>query len=271
MPSIPRWLAITWLSAGVVGAITAVLVAFLGSRLVTAGSESGLEILAVTRDLLATAGDTAATIEVIVGDAADGLATVEGSVASGAATLSEVADLADDLGSVVSEDLPESLDALRETMPQVIATAGVIDGVMRTLRFVGVDYDPDAPLDDSLRALDEQLAEIPGELRAQADGFDAAASGIADFAGSSVDIAREIGTIRATLSGSTEILADYDATVSRGIRVLDELQDRLERQISAARIGILVLGLALAVGQTIPIAIGWWALGRRTARGEPPE
>lgn len=265
MPPIPRWLAVSWISAGIVGLISALLVGWLGAGFIGSSTEYGLEVLGVTRDLLATAGKTAATIDEITGEAANGLATVEGSVATGAGTLSDVAGLADDLGNVVTSDIPESLDALRATMPQVIATAGVIDGVMRTLRFVGVDYDPDAPLDDSLRAVDAQLAVIPGELRAQAADFEAAAAGISAFAGSSVDIARELGAIRSTLRQSTSILAEYDATVRRGTKVLDDLEAQLEGQIGFARTVTLVLGLALAVGQTVPIAAGWWAL-----RSGPP-
>lgn len=242
------------------GLVSALLVGWLGAGFIGSSADYGLEVLGVTRDLLATAGETAATIEEIAGEAAQGLETVEGSVASGAGTLSDVAGLADDLGTVVTSDIPDSLDALRATMPQVIATAGVIDGVMRTLRFVGVDYDPDAPLDDSLRAVDTQLAVIPGELRTQAADFEAAAAGISAFAGSSVDIARELGAIRSTLEGSSSILADYDVTVRRGTAVIDDLEAQLERQIGFARTVTLVLGIALAVGQTVPIAAGWWAL-----------
>lgn len=266
VPVIPRWLAIVWVIAGVVGMLASVAVAVAGSRFVKESAESGLEIVEVTRGLLVTASETAAVVDEIVTESASGLETVEDSVATGATTLDEVAVLADDLGQVVTNDIPESLEELNAAMPQVIATAGVIDGVMRTLSFVGADYDPDAPLDDALRDLDDRLAEIPGELRRQAEGFSLAAEGIATFAGSSVEIASELGAIRQTLDESREILTGYQATVDQGTEVLDDLELRLTDQVGFAKTVMTVLGLALAVGQTVPIAFGIWALRGPSAR-----
>ena len=65
------------------------------------------------------------------------------------------------------------------------------------------------------------------------------------------------------------ILAEYDATVRRGTKVLDDLEAQLEGQIGFARTVTLVLGLALAVGQTVPIAAGWWALRSGSPAADP--
>lgn len=261
MSGVPRWLAIVWVTAGVVGFAASLAVAAFGARFIGGTARSALEIVEVTRGLLGTAADTAAVVDEIVGESADGLDTVEGSVAAGAETLDDVAGLAAELGTVVTSDVPESLEELRTAMPQLIATAGVVDGVMRTLSFVGVDYDPDAPLDEALRDLDVRLADIPLELRAQADGFAEAAEGIESFAGSTVDIAAEIGTIRQTLVDSRSVLSDYASTIDSGNEILDDLEVRLTDQVDVAQAALVVLGVALAIGQTVPIMLGLWLLG----------
>lgn len=257
---IPRWLGWLWLVAGAVGVAASVAVASFGAAFVVSTSEAGVDALEVTRELLETVGATAGTVEATVTSVTEGLDTLEQSVVDGAGTLSDVSRLADDLGELATTTIPESLDALRDTMPQLIATAGVVDGVMRTLRFVGVDYDPDVPLDDSLVELDLRLAVIPDQLRSQAGGFDEAAQGIADFGAASVGIATDIGTISDNLVGSSEILTGYTEQVTEAVAVLDSIEAQIVDQSAAARVIVLILGVALALGQTVPIAAGLWVL-----------
>jgi methyl-accepting chemotaxis protein len=246
-----------WLAVGVVGIVSAFVLGyglwgFTGSAVETA--RDGIE---VGNDLLAAASATAATVETVVSQAGTGLDAVEESLGEGAATLADVGELAADLGEVVSVDVPDSLDALRSTMPQVIATAGVIDGVMRTLRFVGVDYDPDAPLDDSLQELDSELAAIPEDLRARSQDFDAAARGIGEFAVSTARISGEIAQIRSSLEDSTAVVADYERTIADGYETLDRLEARVDASSCGFRLVIPLLALTLAAVHTVPLLLGY--------------
>jgi methyl-accepting chemotaxis protein len=266
---VPRWLGWVWLSAGVIGVAGAVAVASFGVAFVESSTRAAVDALDATRALMDTVGDTAEAVDVTVGSVVEGLATLEGSVADGAATLSGVSRLADDLGRMATVTIPESLDALRDTMPQLIGTAGVIDGVMRTLSFVGANYDPDAPLDDSLRELDLRLAAIPEQLRSQAANFDDAAQGIADFGSASVGIASDIGDIQQNLDESRQVLTGYSERVDDALAVLDGIEQQLESQATAAKVIAIILGVVLAVGQTVPIAAGWWVLWGRPTEIEP--
>ncbi|MGF1667433.1 MAG: hypothetical protein ACFCVC_14320 [Acidimicrobiia bacterium] len=257
---IPRWLGWLWLVAGVVGVAASVAVASFGVAFIGSTTQAGVDALDVTRDLLETVGATTDTVEETVTSVTEGLGTLEQSVVDGAATLRDVSRLSADLGELATSTIPESLDALRATMPQLIATAGVVDGVMRTLRFVGVDYDPEVPLDGSLVELDLRLAVIPDQLRSQAAGFDEAAQGIADFGAASIGIASDIGTISDNLAGSSELLTGYTEQVGEAVAVLDSIEAQIVDQSAAARVIVLILGVALALGQTVPIAAGLWVV-----------
>ncbi|MDH4308254.1 MAG: hypothetical protein OEX04_12330 [Acidimicrobiia bacterium] len=260
MVAVPRWLGYVWLVAGAAGLAAAVAVASFGVGFVGSSTESAVEALSVGRQLLETVGDTTQAVRRVVGSTTGGLDTLEGSVVDAAGTLSEVSRLADDLGTLVTAEIPASLDELRGAMPQLIGTAGVIDGVMRALSFVGANYDPDAPLDDSLRALDQRLAVIPDQLRSQASGFSEAADGVAEFGVAAVAIASDVQTIREELAESSAVMDGYTATVAEGVAVLDDLESRLVEQASTARALIVFLGVALAVGQTVPLAAGLWVV-----------
>jgi hypothetical protein len=97
-------------------------------------------------------------------------------------------------------------------------------------------------------------------LRQQAEGFEEAADGVAEFAGSTVEIATELGAIRQTLLDSQELLAEYETSIDEGNEILDDLETRLTDQVAFAGTALLLLGVALAIGQTVPIAFGYWAL-----------
>jgi ABC-type transporter Mla subunit MlaD len=122
---------------------------------------------------------------------------------------------------------------------------------------VGVDYDPDAPLDDSLQELDSELAAIPEDLRARSQDFDAAARGIGEFAVSTARISGEIAQIRSSLEDSTAVVADYERTIADGYETLDRLEARVDASSGGFRLVIPLLALTLAAVHTVPLLLGY--------------
>lgn len=245
---------------GGVGLAAAIGVAVFGVGFVESTAGAAVEVLAVTEELLVTVGDTTSAIDGALAEMSASLSTVQGSAADGAATLTEVGAVTADLAVVISEDIPDSLDSIRAAMPQLIATAGVVDRTMRALRLVGVDYDPDQPLDDAIADIDTQLAAIPPQLRDQADRLRRAAAGVSEFGGDAIVIAEDVGRLRARLDDSRGLIAGYAGAVDRLVPVVDELDARLRTQAAAGRWVILGFALALALGQTLPMAAGYAAV-----------
>jgi hypothetical protein len=267
MPTAPRWLGWTWVVAGGCGLVAATAVAAFGSAFVGSTARSATEALGVTEELLLTVGETATALDLSLAGIDEGLETAQTSVSDAAVTLTQVGRVTDDLGAVATDAIPASLDQLRDGMPQLIATAGVIDGAMRALRFVGVDYDPDAPLDDALRELESELADLPLELRDQAEAVAEVSEGISDFGGDALAIAGDIGLIQDRLTASREVVAGYPEVAEEGRRIIAEARERISAQAGIAKVTVLILGIAIAVGQTVPIAVGWWIL--RSGRPVP--
>jgi methyl-accepting chemotaxis protein len=266
MLTFPRWAGWVWLVAGGMGIVGALMLVVFGSTFVSSSVDTAGDALSVTEDLLGTVRDSAESVDATLASVTAGLDTVESSVADGATTLTRVARVADDLGRVVSEEVPASLDAIHAAMPQLIATAGVLDGAMRALSYVGANYDPDSPLDDSLRDLDLQISVIPNQLRSQAGSLSEAAQGIADFGASSLGIATDISKIRANLDESRRVIDGYRRVADRALPILTDLADQIERQATLARTLLVVVGLALATAHSLPLAIGW----RTAMRQAPP-
>lgn len=84
-------------------------------------------------------------------------------------TLDSVGTIVEDTSDIAGEGVADSLETAVETLPGLTSTAGVVDTTMRALSLVGVDYDPEVPLDQSLADMEESLTPVPGQIRAQVD------------------------------------------------------------------------------------------------------
>lgn len=267
--ALPRWLAWAWVVGGVVGIVAAVVGAAIGTAFVRDTTEASVQALELTDTVLEAVEETATVLDTTFTDVATTLDTVEGTVDDTTTTLGRVGTTLDDLTVLVTEDVPASLDAVNEAMPQLISTAGVIDSTMRALSFVGVDYDPAAPLDDALRDVDDRLAQIPPDLRAQREGLDEVGTRLDTLAGQGGTIGDDLATLNADLEASRGLVDDFRATATEASGLVDELGGRLESQAGTARWVLWVLALAIAISQTVPIALGLQVLRRDRDPREP--
>lgn len=264
---VPRWMARTWVATGIVGILAALVGGVVGIGFVGSATAVSIQALDLTDTVLTGVEDTAAVLDTTFTNVATTLATVQDSVDDAAVALTQVGTTLDDLTVLVTEDVPDSLDAVNDAMPQLIQTAGVIDSTFRALSFLGVDYDPDAPLDESLQAVQAQLADIPPELRRQREGLDDVGGRLDDLAGQGGDIAGDLTVITDDLETSRDLVADYRATATEASLLVDDLADRLTTQSRIARVVIGLLALAVALGQTVPLVLGLQAL--RSTPAEP--
>lgn len=258
---VPSWLARTWVVAGAVGVVVALAGAAIGVVFVRGLTTTSIEALALSETVLASVDDAAVVLDTTLVDVATALDTAGGTVAETTATLDEVATTLDDLIVVLTEDVPDSLDAVGAAMPQVISTAGVIDSTMRALRFVGVDYDPDAPLDESLQEVDDQLAEIAPSLRAQRDGLASVGAGLDAVATQGDTMVGDVAAVSADLAAARDVFDEFRTAADEAAVLTTELADRLSWQSGLAQVALVVLAIAVAVGQTVPIVLGLRLLG----------
>lgn len=262
MLDVPRWLARAWVWAGAVGLAAALVGGAMGIGFIGSATAAAMDGLSTTDRSLEALEETAGVLRGTLAEVSEALRDVQQTLADSSVTMTQLAKLTGDVGDVVAMDIPESLSAVNEAMPPLIATAGVIDATMRVLRFIGVDYDPDQPLDDALAAIEEQLASIPPTLEAQGILFEGVADGLAEFGGDSLDVAADLAAIRSSLAGSGLLLEEYVAVAGEAARLISDLSDRLETQARIAQVLMGVLGLAVAGVMTLPMTVGWLAMGR---------
>ncbi len=268
---LPRWLAITWIAGGAVGIVASLVGGIVGVAFIGNATDTSLEALALTDTVLAGVEDTTTVLDTTFTDVAETLTTVQGSVTDASDAMGQVGTTLDDLTVLVTEDVPDSLDAVNDAMPQLIQTAGVIDSTFNALSFLGVDYNPGTPLDESLVAVQDQLVEIPPDLRSQREGLDDVAVRLDDLAGQGDDIAGDLDTITTDLKASRDLIEDYRTTATDAGALVDDLSARLVSQSRIARALLALLAVTVAIGQTVPLLLGMQTLRAMQSRDDLDE
>lgn len=189
------------------------------------GVTSWLVISGVARNAADTVGAAATVMDdaaVAAGSATLALTStrqlvedIERATRSSGRALQTVDDVLIEARDEIAGDLATGLDDALATLPGMIDTARVVDRTMRALSLVGVDYDPDVPLDEALTDLQTSLEPLPRGVRAQADL-------LGEVAGDVTSIAGDAGELSATLLGIRLRLLEAETVADDAVAHIDE-------------------------------------------------
>lgn len=258
--SVPRWLGWTWLIGGAVAALGAVIGLVAGWVMLGAVGSSVDDTVAVTRRALVAVGDTTEVVDGVFGDVARSLRDVQITLSDTSLTLTRASVVTGRLGDVITEDIPASVDAVRAALPALADTARVVDTTMRGLAFFGVSYDPEVPLHVTIATIDEELERIPALLGAQQETLEAVAGDLGAFSSSTLEIGEQLASIRGRLAEASVVLSGYREIVTDSVVLLDDVESSAGAAVGVLRVVALLVGLGVAVTQTLPIAAGWVVL-----------
>ena len=241
---------------GITGLIAALVVGVAGWILAARSISQLDDTIEPVGELVVNVSESVEATQVIVARTIDAVEGIESATRSAGRTLDSVSGLIDSTSEVIGDDLANGLDDAVSALPALVDTGRVIDRTMRTLSLVGVDYDPEVPLDESLASLEESLRPIPGQLRDQVTAL--------EEVGTDIDVVvRDAGSLAATLleariemAEAQEILVDTGENVTRAAATLASIEGDLDTYDLLSKIVVVAVGLALMAGATAPLLIG---------------
>lgn len=255
-----------WIGGALAAAVGAVVGGVVTWMLLGSMAGSVADTVDVSRRALTAVGETGRVVDGVFDDVADSLRDVQATLADTSLTLTRASIVTRELGDVVSEDVPASLESVRASLPGLIDTVRVVDRTMRGLAFFGVDYDPDIPLDESLIEIDRRLGELPGLLRSQQGTLADVAADLGTFSTSSLEISDDLAAIRLRLAEASVVLAGYDGIVMDTTVVLDGLAGDVEGAVRLLRVAVIVGALGVVATQAVPLTAGLAVVRRPGAR-----
>lgn len=171
---------------------------------------------------------------------------IESTARSGARTLRTVEDLLNEIGEEAAGDVASSLESVVAAMPGIIQTGRVIDRTLSALSLVGVDYDPEVPLDEALQELEESLSPLPGEIRDQVALLEEVTGDLADISQSSSSLAANLLEIRIDLLEAESVIDETVIDVAGVSATFDTLADDFDTY--GGWLPWLVVAAAVALG-----------------------
>ena len=254
----PRpWLARSWEVAGILGMVVAGFTAVAYALAVGPWFAALGDSLAVSARALDAVDQTVEVIDESLIVFEQTLVGVDGVFEQTQASLDEVSSVVLSTAMLLSEEIPDQVAAIQAALDGLIDTANIVDGILGALSFVGVDYNPEVPLDEALADVSAELGELGATLSDNAD----------DLFSLTVSLNRlneEIGSTGDALAGLTvqleearRLIADYQSTSGEAQNLLEEASARLAGQVWIVR----VLGVALLLFLGIALSAVWW-LGR---------
>jgi hypothetical protein len=240
---------------GIGGFAAAVVAGVLGIAVVLTAAKSMERSLEVTADAVTAADETVALAADTVGIVSESFDTLVPSADLAAVAFGDAATVIAETTLVVTVDVPDALDAVLDAMPAIESAATVVDGALRVLSFVGVDYDPEVPFGEAVAELEAALADLPAQLRAQAEPLGALAEDFDEFGEATAEIAGDLVDLQLQLDEAERLLITYTSTAEEATAVVADIQSDLKWQRWLMAAVVLLVALGFAAIQIVPLAL----------------
>ncbi len=258
MTHYPIWMARVQLGTGIAGVVLGLVIA-LGAPFLIVSSTTELGRITSTGISDEAVRMTDALDAAVLG-AVNGLESAEAAVRSAAVAVAIAGKVTEDLEEVVSGRVASSLEAIQTSMPGLVSTANVVDNTMGALSWLGVDYDPEIPLDTSIELIAAELEGLPDALREQSPAMKDAANRLRQIAVDMVMVAGDLDEVSDHLEEANSASSEIASVVSS----FDEELSSLSRRVHAIRVPgsvfAIVFGLALAAASAGTAVQGRWML-----------
>lgn len=262
-----------------------VLIGLLGIGLSVAGNRAGLQALdemgtavsdtlTLTSQSLDLVQETLLLTKESIAVVSRSLNTVEQAALGLSGAIVDTLPLVNELAEITSQDLPNSLEALQETLPNVTQAAKVIDDALETLnrfRFeetipllnytiswnLGVNYNPTVPFDVAVMEIGNSLEPLPGRLRVLEAQILLTSANLQGLSNDVALIAADLTAVNEQVNALNPLLDEYIATVILINDTSRQTRASLNAQLESLKIGITWFMIWLALFQIVPFYLGY--------------
>jgi methyl-accepting chemotaxis protein len=272
---IKRILGFIIILTAILGLVTCLIAIVAGLPVldrVAAGIDNNITSIGGTLDTVSEtlrfAQDTSSQVTV-------GLNTAEISVLNTAMILSQTRPLLSNAGEIVTVDVAGSLDQVQATIPTVAQLASNVDKTLSLLSKVdilgyklGIDYNPDVPLAQSITAIGNSLNGIPDKLRSMSSSMNATNQALDTTAINLNTIGSNLHDINASFSKFSGLFGTYLQNTTAIKQRLLATQNELRNDLQFIKTGLFIFIAWLALTQLAPLYVGVSLLtGHATTRG----
>lgn len=277
---IRRILGFILLLVGLSGLVLSVAGAIVGRQLVDDVAGGIDENLAITAQTLDTVDDTLILTRDTISEVNEGLDTVEISIRNLSRAVSETQPLIEQVAVVTGEDVPQSLEAIQDTIPNLAEVAAAVDETLTALSRLrleetipivnytidlnlGVDYEPEMRFDESIIQIGESIEGVPQRLRSLQVYINVANDNLAVIEDDLGQIAADMEDLNQQVDQLDPLLVEYMNTTTELSDNVRLTRNNLRQQQAQIRLIVTVAMVWLGLTQLAPLYLGWELITER--------
>lgn len=243
-------------TTGVVGILSVLTFAVAGWILAERANTRLTATVEPVAALVVDLSDSVEAGQVIVARTIGAIESIESATVSSGETLDSVSQVIGNTSDVVGGDLADGLETAVDTLPALVDTGRVVDRTMRALSLIGVDYDPAAPLDQSLTELEQSLRPIPDQLRGQVEALDAIQTDIDLIIVDAEDLATTLELARTKMIEAQTVLQSTSGNVDEAGASITAMQEELDTYDLLTKTVVVAVAVALLAAASVPLLMG---------------
>lgn len=262
-----RFIGIAMFIAGLLGVLVAIGGSY-GTHLAFKTLQGNLDSsLTGAADTVGIVVRTLENTKQTLGDVNTSITTISALASNAAVAIEDTQPLLIEVRQVATEDIPASLDDVRNALPNVASAAKTIDTTLTTLSALppinipivnlnfdlGIDYAPTVSFDESINQIGANLDDIPDRLRGLAPTLETTQENLQVISGDIRTLSTNLDTINVTVGKFQPLLDEY-------INLLETTQTSLggfdTNQLNMVKWGIIGLLCWFGLTQLAPIYLG---------------
>lgn len=223
-----------------------------------------VESLDAVQDSLVLARDT-------VEGANNGLDSVGVLASDLGVTIEKTRPLLDEITTVTSNDVPDSIKTMQAAIPNMAEAAAVIDSTLITLSNfridekilgfeikydLGIDYDPAVPFNETVISLGQSLDGLPERLESLGKELAVTDDNLADISGDMETIAGDLEDINGRIAEIPSQLDEYIRLTTTLNDAIRQSRANLQTQLNTLKLGLTVVLVWLGLMQLAPLYLG---------------
>lgn len=257
--------------AALIGLALSVGIVYAGNVFLDSIDTQAQAVVEIVSENLDTTADTLVAAKGTVAEINDSVSTLSQTAASLSESVGSTEPLFEQVKTVTTEDVPNSLTTVQETIPNIVNVAGTIDDTLtalssfgfnqtffgREINFdLGIDYDPTQRFDDSMQALGDSLDGLPESLRSLSDDLDTTYSSLESVSTNIDTLSSDLAEINSQVETIPPLLDQYLKTVNNLNAELTDNQMLLSDRLKQAKTVLIGIAIWFGLLQLAPLAIG---------------
>jgi archaellum component FlaC len=282
---IKRIIGFVMLLTGILGISLAIAGVYFGRQGIDQIGEGINASLALVSDSFTAVQDSFDLAKTAVDEASNSLTTVEFAVRDLSTTIADTSPLVDQISAVTSGAVPQSVEAIQESLYPTAELADQVDLTLRQLSAfelqqtflgfelnfdLGITYEPEDSLKESLIGVADSLDGVSNELRALEPLFAENSSNL-EMMGESIElIADDLAVInQVVIADINPILDQYVQVITQVETAVSQIQRNLDSYLQIGKQILTVLMIWMGVLHLAPLYVGWELLtGQRNKSKE---